>query len=223
MTWGSSPLPGTGGEGSCLWAGGSQTKTRRVPPVSCAPTSLRWPRPAVTVPQHLSSSHSVGSQLDCVGFHESQPLSAAQLSSVGRQGCAQLTSAQGPPTVGSLPKGASHLGSAGFGDMHSKNAMVRKRGISGAQLAFPERYPGEPVSRIGLSFGERAWAGAGGTPPKQACTEVGGAETLSWPLGRQLWPKAQRGGAEVSSHQLGVPAWPSLWTQCPGLLHSLAG
>lgn len=137
----------------------------------------------------------MGSQLGCVGFQESQPLSAAQLSSVGKQGCAQLTSAQGPPTVGSLPKRGSHLGSAGFGDKHNKNAMVRKRGISGAQLAFPERCPGEPVSGIGLSFGERAWAGAEGTPPKQACSEVGRAEILSWPLGRQLWPDAQRGGA----------------------------
>ena len=65
---------------------------------------------------------------------------------------------------------------------------------------------------------------------------AGGGEALSWPLGGQLWPlasaraedrpgwpEAQRGRAGGHQPPVGGPAWPSLWTQCPGLLHNLAG
>lgn len=56
----------------------------------------------------------------------------------------QLILARGPHRAGPQPKGAAHLGSAGFGDRQSKNAKGRKTGILG-QLASPERHPGEPV------------------------------------------------------------------------------
>lgn len=162
-----------------------------------------------------------------MAFHESQPVSAAQLSSVQRRDCAQLTLAQGPHIIGSLPKGTSHLGSAGFGDRQSKNAIGRKAGISGAQLASPEAPGGASplglgcflgrghgleqgaplLSRLAVRFEELRhcpglWEGSSGLRPRGAGQEV----------------SSQGGGGGG-----GGGTWPSLWTQCPGLLHGLAG
>lgn len=147
------------------------------------------------------------------------------------------TGTEHPPTVTALPEGAAHLGSAGFGDRKSRKAQGRKTGFSGAHLASPDRPPREPTPlELGLPSKERARVAAGAPLLSRARRVAGGGEALSWLLGGQLWPpacaragerpgwpEAQRGRAGGHRPPVGGLAWPSLWTQCPGLLHGLAG
>lgn len=125
-------------------------------------------------------------------------------------------------------KGASCLGSAGFGDRQNRNVNGRKTGFSGAQLASPDRHPRGPTPLgLGWPSGEGAGIAMGAPFLSRACGVPPGGQL--WPPAspragdRPGWPKAQR--SRAGGHQLpvGGPAWPSLWTQCPGLLHNLAG
>ena len=101
----------------------------------------------------------------------------------GRQG-------RGLSRLGSLPKGASHLGLAGFGDRdrQSKTARGRETCFSGTQLASWERHTREPVS---LDWGHLLGRGYGleqrAPLLSRAHREAGGAKACQASLNSKAW------------------------------------
>lgn len=130
----------------------------------CAPTPQGSPLPApLSVNSQLSATMGL-----CPNPHLSLQLSFLSPGprGAGRQG-------RGLSHLGSLPKGASHLDLAGFGDRdrQSKTARGRKTCFSGTQLASWERILGSLSLWTGVVFWGEGMVWSSGHPSSAGLAE----------------------------------------------------